>query len=89
MKSILLVTTKGCAACTIMNRLIKEALANTKQRIEYNAKDVKGVNKELLLEHNITDFPATFFFKDDDVRYVCTGTQPAVVINRYIDIYLK
>jgi hypothetical protein len=89
MNKILLLVTKGCAACTIMNRLIKEALNNTERPITYEVQDVRNANKVFLIENDISDFPTTCFIKDDILKYKHIGTAPAIVINRFIDIHLK
>lgn len=89
MNKILLLITKGCVACTIMNRLIREALANTNKAINYEVQDIKNANKVFLIENDISDFPTTCFIKDDVLKYKYVGTAPAIVINRFIDIHLK
>ena len=75
----------GCGACKIMRRLIREALHNTSKGIENR----KQADKVMMIHHNITDFPATVFMKDDIVKYVLIGTTAVPAINRYIDVYLK
>lgn len=89
MNRILLVTTRGCAACVIMTRLVKQAVEESHKSIALDVKDIKAVDKSFLHSHKITDFPTTFFIKDDVVKFIYTGTNPVTVIHRWIDIHFK
>ena len=89
MNKILLITTKGCASCSIMNRLIKEALNDTHKDIVYEVKDCKNADKSFLHENRIKDYPSTCFIRDNKFKYVYVGTAHAIVINRFIDIHFK
>jgi thioredoxin-related protein len=87
-KKIVLVTTKGCEGCSIMNRHIKEAIENKKD-IAYSCKDRDDVGTKYTRTFSIRDFPTVLFFKDDTLIFKYTGSMPTVVINRWIDIYFK
>lgn len=89
MRKIILIVTDGCGACKIMRRLIREALRNTSKRVEFEVQSRKQADKVMMIHHNITDFPATVFIKDNNVKYVHIGTTAVPAINRYIDVYLK
>ena len=89
MNEILLITTKGCAACTIMRRLITEAINESHKSITFKERDVKDADITFLKDNIVTDFPTTFFIKDGIVKYRYTGTNPKVVILRWIDIHFK
>ena len=89
MRKILLIVADGCGACKIMRRLIREALRNTSKGVDFEVQNRREVSKVLLIEHNITDYPATVFIKNDVVKYVLIGTTAVPAINRYIDVYLK
>lgn len=79
----------SCGACKIMRRLIREALHNTAKGIDFEVQNRQQADKVMMIHHNITDFPATVFMKDDIVKYVLIGTTAVPAINRYIDVYLK
>ena len=89
MNKILLITTKGCAACTIMERLIKEAIDESHRSIALEIKDVKDANASFLHKHKTNDFPTTYFIKDNDVKFQYVGTNAKIVILRWIDVYFK
>lgn len=89
MNKILLITTVGCTGCEIADRRIQEALEDTSKEIEYTKRDIADVPRTFLKQHNIKDVPCTVLFVDDTVRCKKVGTYPAIVLNRYIDIYFK
>ena len=89
MNRILLVTTKGCAACLIMNRLLNQAIEESHKSIALEVKDIKKVDTMFLRDNKVTDFPTTFFIKDGVVKFRYTGTNPVTVIHRWIDIHFK
>lgn len=87
MKKILVITTKGCEGCRIINNLIKQALTNYKD-VEYETKDKSEVSDKLLKANYVNDFPATFLIRNNEVKFVFVGTRPVPVISRYIDVNL-
>ena len=89
MNKIVLITTKGCAGCNIMHRLIREALKSTSKKIEFSIRDKDEVGKKWLAQNQITDFPTTIFIKDGIIKFKYVGTNPAIVILRWIDVYFK
>jgi hypothetical protein len=89
MNKILLITTKGCAGCAIMNRLIKEAIGNTKKQVEFVVRDCKNIDKRFLNINKVKDYPTTMFIVDGDIRFIYTGTAPSIVINRFMDIHFQ
>lgn len=89
MNKLLLITTKGCTGCEIADRRIQEALENTSREIEYVKVDVSEVDIKFIKEQNIKDFPCTVLMVDGVVKCKKIGTYPAIVLNRYIDIYFK
>lgn len=89
MRKILLITTDGCYACQIMHSMIKEALENTRVKVEYERKNAKEVSLQYLRHNKIKDFPTVQYIKDDSIKLQTTGTYPSVVVNRYIDVHLK
>ena len=89
MNKILLITTKGCAGCNIMHRLIRQAMKSSSKEISFAIKDKGEFDKKWLAQNKITDFPTTLFIKDDVIKFKYVGTNPAVVILRWIDVYFK
>lgn len=89
MNKILLITTQGCAGCRIMERLIGEAINKSSKEIEFHKKDFKEVKPKFLRDNGIRDYPTTVFIKDDSIRFIYTGTNPMIVILRWIDVYFK
>lgn len=61
---ILLITTKGCEGCSIMNNVILKSLDQLTTNIKYVTTDVTECDKKLLMEHKVTDFPTTLFFRN-------------------------
>jgi hypothetical protein len=85
---IYVITTKGCEGCLRLDRLIQEALTLSHKKVEYTKQDFTEVDKKWLKSNNVEDYPTTFLIKDDIIRYRFTGTRPAIVIARWIDIHL-
>lgn len=87
---ILLVTTKGCEACTIMENIINQALECTSKDVVFEVKDFKNVDRELLNKFRVKDYPTTFFIINDSVvKHHFIGTMPTAVILRWMDIHFK
>lgn len=83
---IFTITTKGCKGCSILNKLITEALGLTSKKVEYVTKDVSEVEKYWLRQNNVDDFPTTFLMRGNNIKFKFTGTRPAIVIARWIDV---
>lgn len=86
---ILVITTKGCESCYKLDKLINEALSITKKEVEYIKQDVSEVDKNFIKQHKIEDFPTTFLIKNGIIKFKFTGTRPAIVIARWIDVQLQ
>lgn len=89
MNKIVLITTKGCEGCSIMRNSIKQALLATKKEIVFEEKDVESIDKKVLKQLNLKDFPTTFFFKENKVVRKEVGTRPHIIVLRWIDINFK
>lgn len=89
MKKILLITTDGCDACKIMDGVIKEALSNTRRKVDYEKVNFKILPVNYLKRFKFKDFPTIQYIVDDVVKFQTVGSYPYPVVNRYIDIYLK
>lgn len=88
LNKIYVITTEGCTACKILNKLVEEALTITSKNVEHITEDISQVSKDFLKKHNVRDFPTTFLMKDDIVKYKFTGSWPSPVIARWIDVKL-
>lgn len=88
-KKILLITTIGCEACTIMDGIVKEALTRTSKSIEYECKSYVDVDIKLRNSLHLRDFPTIVFLIDDTVKFSYVGTMPVTVVLRWIDIHFK
>ena len=86
---ILLVTTRGCEGCAIMNKNIKEALQRTSKKIVYETIDIKDVDKSFRNANNLKDFPTIFTFRYGTKVRKEVGTRPTIVILRWFDIDFK
>lgn len=72
---IFLVTTKGCAGCRIMEKILRKVLDKT-DNIAFHVSDYtkfKHKKKEL---DKFKDFPTTLFVDDGEVKSRIVGTQP-------------
>ena len=83
-KKILLITTKGCEACKILNSLIQKAISEYDSNIEYSIKDKDEIDIKFLKEHHINDFPTTIFYQDNIIVFIFIGTKPIAMIKKYM-----
>lgn len=93
-KQIILITTKGCKGCEIQRRNIKQAIKDSSLEIDFEIKDFTSLSKYEVQDWRnkrvfLKDFPTTIFIKNDVVTFHTTGSLPAIVNLRYIDLYLK
>lgn len=86
-RKILLITTKGCEGCKILDRIIQKALDDYDKEVDYEIKDRDNIDVEFLKKHHITDFPTTILYKNDVIVFMFVGTKPVVVINSYLNIH--
>ncbi len=89
MNKIILITTKGCEGCSIMNRSIKEAIVQTNKPVYYETRDKKDLTNKELAKLKLNDFPTTLFYKDDKLVRKEVGSRPTIVVLRWIDIDFK
>ena len=83
---VLLITTKGCAGCAIIRRLIKDAMQLYVKDICFEEKDITDCDKKFIKQNNITDFPTTLLIKNDITMFKFTGTKPAIIIHRWFKV---
>lgn len=89
MNKIVLITTKGCEGCSIMNKSIKYALNNTSKTIEYVIKDISELDKKEKSKLKTSDFPTTVFYKNNRITRQEVGSRPYIVVLRWIDVDFK
>lgn len=92
MNKILLITTKGCEGCSIMNSSIERALLATSKEVTFekiDSKDLLSKDKKFYNSLKLRDFPTTVFLKDNIVTRKEVGTRPFIVVLRWIDIDFK
>ena len=86
-RKVLLITTKGCEACQIMDNIIRRALYLYGKPVEYEIKGRLQVDDNFIREHHIDDYPTTVFYQNDNVVFITTGTKPAEVLTRDMNIH--
>lgn len=85
MNKILLIKTKGCESCEIVERRIKEIInSNKKYNCVLQVIDKNDCHKVFLKQNKITDFPTVIFYKDDDIKFKFVGNYPSIVIIQWI-----
>lgn len=88
-RKILIITTKNCLGCAIQTEHVQTAIAKSSKNICLEIKDFKDIPKRVIYYNKINDYPATLFMVDDVVKFKYTGSIPVIMIQRYIDVYLK
>lgn len=88
MNNILLITTKGCEACSIASNNIDLALMQTSKQIGKKVVDREDC-KNLIKKYNIKDFPTTVYTVDGMLKHKATGSYPVAVYLRWIDLHFK
>lgn len=86
---ILIITTKGCEACSILRDNVKQAISAHSLDIELETKDRSECDKKWLTTNRVHDFPAIFLIQNDIIRYKYIGSMPPIVILRWCDIYFN
>lgn len=83
---VILVTTKGCAGCAIIRKLINEALEMYHNNAIFEDYDVSEVDKKFINTNHITDFPTVLLIKDNVTMFKFVGTKPAIIIHRWLKV---
>lgn len=89
MYKIVLVTTKGCEACTIAEDNITAAVAQSSVDVDIIVKDFHEFSKKEEKMYKLKDYPTALYFVDGKVVYTAVGTYPIPVYLRWIDVYFK
>ena len=85
---VLVLTTKGCEACNTIKHLVEQGVSLSSKEIEIEFKDISECDKKWIKQNKVEDFPTTFLIKDNIIRFRFTGTRPAIIIARWIDVQL-
>ena len=85
-KKIIVVTTKGCEACNIAEKLIRKAMNNVNiQDIEFNTIDCLDLKYNMFVDlGELYDFPTTLIIKDNIIVEKYTGTIPLNILEKKI-----
>lgn len=79
---IFLVTTKGCAGCKVMEKILRRVLDKT-DNIAFHVSDYTRFRHKKRELDKFRDFPTTLFVNDGEVKSRIVGTQPEFyVINK-------
>lgn len=89
MNKILILTTKGCEACTIAKNNVDIAIKQTGKQIELEIKDWREEGRNFVDMYRIKDYPAVLYFIDNKLVNKAIGTYPSAVYLRWIDIHFK
>lgn len=83
-KHIYLVTTKGCEACRIMERILKQVQRDVYYTFSIHVKDYTITPDFIKVNIALTDFPTLVFVEDDVIKYNITGTISAKKLQEII-----
>ena len=85
---IIILTTVGCNGCNIAIENTKKAISKSTKSIELEVKTREDVGRKYLKYHDITDFPTTMFWVNNQVKFKVCGSKHPNMILRWIDLYL-
>ena len=89
MYKIVIVTTKGCEACTIAEDNITAAVAQSSVDVDIILKDFHEFNSKEQKLYKLRDYPTVLYFNGDTLVCNSVGTYPVPVYIRWIDMYFK
>lgn len=88
MIQVLLITQSNCIGCCIMDDIITSIknTYNKNNKVNVNICHKDFIDKNILKENNITDFPATIIYDDNYKKSITfLGTIPFIQIQKKID----
>lgn len=88
-RKVLLITTKGCTGCLIIDNILRKALDDYSKEVDYEIQDKDNVDIEFLKAKHINDFPTTILYKGNLIEFMFVGTKPIEVVKRYFDTYFE
>ena len=83
-KHIYLATTKGCEACRIMEKILKQVQRNNDYTFSIQVRDYKLIPEFIKVNVNLTDFPTLIFLENDIIKYHVSGTISAKELQEII-----
>ena len=86
-RKILLITTKGCEGCKILNNIIQKVLDDYSKDVDYEIKDKDNIDIDFLKTNHIIDFPTAILYQNGRIVFMFAGTKPANVINRFLELH--
>ena len=81
---IYLATTKGCEACRIMEKILKQVQRNNGYTFSIQVRDYKFLPKFIQVDVVLTDFPTLIFLENNIIKYHVTGTISAKKLKEII-----
>ena len=88
MNKIIIITTKGCEACSIAINHVDVAIFQSSKDITKEVLNRED-SKELIKKYSLKDFPSILYVVDDKVQFKVVGSYPTAVFLRWIDMYFK
>ena len=73
-KHIYLATTKGCEACRIMERILKQVQRDNGYTFLIQVRDYNLLPEFIKVDVVLTDFPTLIFLENDIIKYQVSGT---------------
>ena len=73
-KHIYLVTTEGCEACRIMERILKQVQRDTGYTFSIQVRDYNLLPEFIKVDVALTDFPTLIFLENDIIKYHVSST---------------
>lgn len=73
-KNIYLITTKGCEACRIMERILKQVQRDNDYTFSIQVRDYNILPEFIQVDVALTDFPTLIFLENDVIKYHVAGT---------------
>ena len=83
-KHIYLVTTKGCEACRIMERILKQVQRDNSYTFSIQVRDYNLLPEFIKVDVALTDFPTLIFLENDIIKYNVFGTISAKKLQEII-----
>ena len=83
-KYIYLATTKGCEACRIMERILKQVKRDNVYTFSIQVIDYKLLPEFIRVDVVLTDFPTLIFLENNVIKYHVTGTMSAKKLQEII-----
>ena len=83
-KYIYLATTKGCEACRIMERILKQVQRDNVYTFSIQVRDYKLLPEFIRVDVVLTDFPTLIFLENNVIKYHVAGTMNAKKLQELI-----